>query len=199
MTFLILFLEFFKIGLFSVGGGLATIPFLQELASKYDWFDLSLLSNMIAVAESTPGPIGINMATYSGFQAGHTYGLWGGLLGGFTATMGIVVPALLVITIISKAYKKFKENPLVESAFYGIRPVVTGMIASAGLLLLQQGLLDGAVPSFNGMQWFAETAKLIDIKALILFAAVLICVRKFKLHPIIFIAASGVIGALLGM
>lgn len=200
MTFLILFLEFFKIGLFSVGGGLATIPFLQELAGKYDWFDLSLLSNMIAVAESTPGPIGINMATYSGFQAGHEYGLVGGLFGGFIATMGIVIPAIIVITVISKAYRKFKENPLVENAFYGIRPVVTGMIASAGLLLLQQGLLDGSMPEFVSLgKWISDVWSMVDFKAVVLFAAVLVCVRRFKLHPIFFIVASGVIGAVFSM
>lgn len=200
MTFLTLFLEFFKIGLFAVGGGLATIPFLKELATSYDWFDLNLLSNMIAVAESTPGPIGINMATYAGFQAGHTYGLLGGLLGGLTATMGIVVPAIIVITLVSKAYRKFKENPLVENAFYGIRPVVTGMIASAGLLLLQQGLLDGAMPEFSSFgKWISDLWSTIDFKAVILFIAVFVCIRKFKLHPIVFIAASGVLGAVFSM
>ena len=200
MIFLTLFLEFFKIGLFSVGGGLATIPFLQDLAGKYDWFDISMLGRMIAIAESTPGPVGINMATYAGFQAGHIYGAAGGIAGGFTATMGIVVPAIITITLISKAYRKFKENPLVQNAFYGIRPVVTGMIASSGLLLLQQGLLDGAVPAYTGFaQWTGELFSLIDPKAVVLFAAVLVCIRKFKLHPIIFIAASGVIGAALSM
>ncbi|HIT84383.1 MAG TPA: chromate transporter [Candidatus Ornithomonoglobus intestinigallinarum] len=200
MIFLTLFLEFFKIGLFSVGGGLATIPFLQDIAGKYDWFDISMLGRMIAIAESTPGPVGINMATYAGFQAGHIYGLLGGIAGGFTATMGIVVPALVTITLISKAYRKFKENPLVENAFYGVRPVVAGMIASSALLLVQQGLLNGAVPEFTGLlQWLSQIWALVDFKAVILFAAVLVCVRRFKLHPIIFIAASGVLGALLSM
>ena len=188
MIFLTLFLEFFKIGLFSVGGGLATIPFLQDIAGKYDWFDISMLGRMIAIAESTPGPVGINMATYAGFQAGHIYGLLGGIAGGFTATMGIVVPALVTITLISKAYRKFKENPLVENAFYGVRPVVAGMIASSALLLVQQGLLNGAVPEFTGLlRWLSQIWALVDFKAVILFAAVLVCVRRFKLHPIIFI------------
>ncbi len=200
MIFLTLFLEFFKIGLFSVGGGLATIPFLQDIAGKYDWFDISMLGRMIAIAESTPGPVGINMATYAGFQAGHIYGLLGGIAGGFTATMGIVVPALVTITLISKAYRKFKENPLVENAFYGVRPVVAGMIASSALLLVQQGLLNGAVPEFTGLlRWLSQIWALVDFKAVILFAAVLVCVRRLKLHPIIFIAASGVLGALLSM
>lgn len=200
MTFLLLFIEFFKIGFFSVGGGLATIPFLQQIANRYDWFDLSMLSDMIAVAESTPGPIGINMATYSGFQAGHQFGLLGGVAGGIIATMGIVIPAIIVIALISKAYRKFKQNPLVESAFYGIRPVVTGMIASAALLLLQQGLLNGAVPAYTSFtQWVGDIFSIIDIKAVILFAVVFICLKKFKLHPVIFIVASGVIGAIFSM
>lgn len=200
MIFLTVFLEFFKIGLFAVGGGLATIPFLKELAVTYDWFDLGLLSNMIAVAESTPGPIGINMATYSGFQAGHEYGVLGGLLGGLTATMGIVVPAIIVITLVSKVYRRFKENPLVENAFYGIRPVVTGMIASAGLLLLQQGLLDGAMPEFVSFgKWIRDVWSIVDLKAVILFIAVLVGIKKSKLHPIVFIAASGLVGAVFSM
>lgn len=200
MIFLTVFLEFFKIGLFAVGGGLATIPFLKELAANYDWFDLGLLSNMIAVAESTPGPIGINMATYSGFQAGHEYGVLGGLLGGLTATMGIVVPAIIVITLVSKVYRRFKENPLVENAFYGIRPVVTGMIASAGLLLLQQGLLDGAMPKFVSFgKWIRDVWSIVDLKAVILFIAVLVGIKKSKLHPIVFIAASGLVGAVFSM
>ena len=95
MTYLILFLEFFKIGLFAVGGGLATLPFLSELAGKYPWFDESMLGNMIAVSQSTPGPIGINMATYAGFNAG-------GVLGGLVATIGIVTPSVIIILIVKK-------------------------------------------------------------------------------------------------
>lgn len=200
MIYLILFAEFFKIGLFSVGGGLATIPFLQDLAQRYDWFDINILGNMIAIAESTPGPIGINMATYAGFHGGHQYGLWGGILGGFVATMGIIAPAILIITIISGVYRKFKENPLVENSFYGIRPVVTGMIASAALLLLQQGILSGDIPAYTSAgNWIRDFAGIIDIKGLIVFAAVFLCMRKIKLHPIIYIVLAGIAGAVFSM
>lgn len=103
MTLITLFLEFFKIGLFSVGGGLATLPFLYKLAENYDWFTKVELIDMIAISESTPGPIGVNMATFAGFNTA-------GILGGVTATMGIVVPALLVIILIAKVLDKFKQK-----------------------------------------------------------------------------------------
>lgn len=112
MTLITLFLEFFKIGLFSVGGGLATLPFLYDLADRYDWFTRVQLIDMIAISESTPGPIGVNMATFAGYNTA-------GIIGGFTATMGIVVPALLVIITIAKVLDKFKDNKYVQSAFYG--------------------------------------------------------------------------------
>ncbi len=110
MTFLYLFLEFFKIGLFAVGGGPATIPFLQDLArSDYGWFNPEELGVMVAVAESTPGPIGVNMATYAGYNAGFTaFGTVGGIFGGMIATLGLVTPSIIVIVIIAGFLKKFK-------------------------------------------------------------------------------------------
>ena len=103
MTYVILFFEFFKIGLFAVGGGLATLPFLYELAGKYTWFDEAMLGNMIAVSQSTPGPIGINMATYAGFNAA-------GILGGILATVGLVTPSVIIIIIVAHVLNKFKES-----------------------------------------------------------------------------------------
>ena len=130
MIFLTLFLEFFKIGLFSVGGGLATIPFLMELAGKYDWLTHEMLTDMIAVSEATPGPIGINLATYSGFAAA-------GVPGALVASFSIVLPSFITISIIAKVLQKFRQNPLVDSVFSGIRPVVTGLIAAAGMSVLK--------------------------------------------------------------
>ena len=112
MIYIILFLEFFKIGLFSVGGGLATLPFLKELIDKYGWISQDELLNMIAISESTPGPIGINTATYVGYQVS-------GVLGGIIAVAGIVAPALLIIIVIAHYFDKFYERPLVKGAFYG--------------------------------------------------------------------------------
>lgn len=133
MTFLYLFLEFFKIGLFAVGGGPATIPFLQDLArSDYGWFNPEELSVMVAVAESTPGPIGINMATYAGYNAGFgEFGIVGGIFGGITATLGLVTPSVIVIVLVAGFLKTFKENKYVKGAFSGIRPVVTALVLFA--------------------------------------------------------------------
>ena len=112
---LLLFIEFFKIGLFSVGGGMATLPFLYRLADKYTWFSVNQIPDMIAISESTPGPLGVNMATYTGFQ-------FGGALGSVCATLGLIFPSVVIIVIISKFLEKFRNNKYVEYAFYGLRP-----------------------------------------------------------------------------
>src|SRR5690554_4408444 len=128
MTYLILYLEFFKIGLFSLGGGLATLPFLQELIVKYGWITNEQLLNMIAISESTPGPIGVNTATFVGFSTA-------GILGGIVATMGLATPSIIIIAIIAHYFSKFNEHPIVIGAFSGIRPAVTGLIAFVGFEL----------------------------------------------------------------
>ena len=118
---LLAFYEFFKTGLFALGGGLATIPFLTEMMNKYHWFTADMLTDMIAVSESTPGAIGINMATYTGYHIN-------GVLGGIVATLGLVAPSIIVICIVAQFLKKFKDSELVKSVFYGIRPAVTALI-----------------------------------------------------------------------
>ena len=123
MIYLRLFYEFFKVGLFSVGGGLATVPFLTDIAERTGWFTAGDLANMLAISESTPGPIGVNMATYVGF---HT----GGIPGGIIATLGLITPAVIVITIIVGFLKKFRESRVVDSVFYGLRPASTALITA---------------------------------------------------------------------
>lgn len=145
-TYLLLFAEFFKTGLFAVGGGLATLPFLYDIADKYPWFDRAMLLDMVAVAESTPGPIGINTATYAGFHAG-------GILGGFVATFGLVLPSYIVIVIIAQVLAKFSKNPIVLSVFYGLRPAVTGMIAAAGYSVAKVAMLH--TENFTGLSSLA--------------------------------------------
>ena len=191
-TFLTLFYEFFKVGLFSVGGGLATIPFLEEMAKKYPWFTVSELSDMIAVAESTPGPIGVNMATFAGYRAGMMEGgILSGILGGIVATLGIVAPALIVICIISGFLEKFKTNKYVERAFYGIRPAVSGLIVGA-----MSGVFLSAVAVFDEVGKLAS----LDFVSLAIFAVITAVYAKFnKAHPIWFIAAGAVIGIVLGL
>lgn len=135
MIYLLLFWEFFKTGLFTVGGGMATVPFLYEMSDKYpQWFSHEDLANMIAVGESTPGPIGVNVATYVGFVTGE--GIFGSVLGAVIATLGLITPSIIIILIIGAMLKSFKNNKLVNHAFYGLRPASTGLIAAAGLSVL---------------------------------------------------------------
>lgn len=184
-TLLLLFLEFFKTGLFAVGGGLATVPFLYEMIDKHHWFTSEMLTNMIAVSEATPGAMGVNMATYVGF---HTSG---SIFGGVTTTLGLVAPSIIVICIIAQFLKKFKSSQLVQNAFYGLRPAVTAMIASAGLgifmtTMLKDGVLDRKEP-FSSLQPLH----------LLLFFIVLLLSRKFKkLHPIALICGCALMGIL---
>lgn len=187
MTFLHLFIEFFKIGLFAVGGGPATIPFLFDLAeSGYGWFTPEQLTNMIAVSESTPGPIGVNMATYAGYNAGYAeMGLGGGILGGIVATTGLVVPSIIVIVIIAGFLKAFSENKYVKNVFYGIRPVVTSIVLFSVYGIISQ--------TFYQNEQFVLPVIAI---ALVLFALMFIKKLK-KLHPAFWLAVGAVAGIIL--
>lgn len=189
---LTLFFEFFKTGLFAVGGGLATIPFLYNMIDKYKWFSDEVLGDMIAISESTPGPIGVNMATYSGYHVfSSEYGAFIGGLGGVITTFGLVLPSFIVILIVSRMYQKFKENQLVQSGFYGIRPVVVGMIGATAVdMFLSAVTNDISVLSLTNL--FSE----IKVGALVLFAVLLFLTNKYKKHPIIYIVFAGVMGAI---
>jgi len=183
MTYITLFLEFFKTGLFAIGGGMATLPFLYEL-TKYGWYTMPELMDMIAVAESTPGPIGVNMATYAGFRAG-------GILGSVIATAGLVMPSVIIVILVFKVLEKFRQTPVVENAFYGLRPAVAGLITVACAELFKLTMLKEITNGF----W-----SIFDYKALILFAVLTVCVFKFKkIHPIVFIALGAVCGIVFGM
>lgn len=184
MIYLYLFYEYFKIGLFAIGGGLATIPFLQKLIQKTGWATPQDLVDMIAISESTPGPIGVNMATYVGFQ---TAGIGGAVI----ATLGLVTPSVIVIVIIAHYFMRFAEEPLVKAGFYGLRPAVTGLIAAAGFEVARVSL-------FN-LQRYLDTRKILDIfdlKAIVLFGILMYVTNKYKKHPIIYIIAAGVIGVI---
>ena len=186
MTFLYLFLEFFKTGLFAVGGGLATIPFLMDIANRYDWFTASELTDMIAISESTPGPIGINMATYAGFQAGSSVGgVLMGILGALVATLSLILPSLIVIMIIAGFLNRFKDSSLVKNTFYSLRPAVIG--------LLFVSLLGVALPLFFNFSAIAFL-DIVNIKAIVLFGLLLFGVLKFKKHPIIYIGIGALVG-----
>ena len=183
MTLLRLMFEFFKTGLFSVGGGFATLPFLYEMSDSYpQWFSHSDIADMIAISESTPGAIGINMSTYAGY---HTAGIPGGILASFS----LALPSVIIILIIAQFLAKFRQNRLVEGAFYGLRPASIAMISVAGLNVVRVALVDmTALSSGAGLGGFFIW------KAIVLALLLFIGVRKLKWSPIVFIAISAVVG-----
>lgn len=189
MIYIQLFWEFFKTGLFSVGGGLATLPFLRQMGNQFGWFTEAELTNMLAVSESTPGPIGVNMATYAG-----TTVCGGNPLGGAVATFGLVLPSVLVILLIAGLLKHFRENRYVDKCFQMIRPASVGLVAAAVLSVLKIALFRESSGAFLGLVPF--------LPAIILFAVLAVSRWKLqKLHPICFIlfgATAGIVYYLLG-
>lgn len=186
MILLQLFWEFFKTGLFAVGGGMATLPFLYDISARTGWYTAAQLADMIAVSESTPGPIGVNMATYVGFTTA-------GIPGAVIATLGLVTPEILIILVIARVLASFRQNKYVDAAFYGLRPCSVGLIAAAGVLVVKVALLN--------LERFGVTGAILDAfnwKAIALAAVLLVFTRLVKqtkkLHPIFFILASAVIG-----
>ena len=173
MLYLQLFWEFFKTGLFAVGGGLATLPFLQDMADRTGWFTHAQLADMLAVSESTPGPIGVNMATYVGF------------------TIGLVTPSVIVILIVAAFLKAFRDSKWVNAAFYGLRPASTALVAAAGISVVPIALLHSGMTGLIALNW----------PAIALAAVLLVCTNWVpvvkKWHPIVFIGISALVGVLL--
>ena len=167
MTYFILALEFFKIGLFAVGGGLVTVPFLYDLTEQYDWVTAKELTDMIAVSQSTPGPVGINMATYAGYKAA---GVWGSLL----ATLSLVTPSVIVVYLISKILTKWKDNPNVLRVLGGIRPAVLALILFAG--------------------WDIAKESIVNYQTAGLLALLVVAMRFYKKSAIFYIIISAVAG-----
>lgn len=184
MLYLRLFFEFCKVGLFSVGGGLATIPFLADLGERTGWFTSGQLADMIAISESTPGPMGVNMATYVGFTTG-------GVPGGVIATLGLIFPSIVVILIIAKFLRKFRQSKAVDGVFYGLRAASAALITAALLQVARIALLrEGEHFGLSAFHW----------PAILLAAAVFVLVKFSplkKLHPILFIAVSALFGVIL--
>ena len=191
MIYLQLFWEFFKTGLFAVGGGMATIPFLYDLSDKTGWFTHNDLANMIAVGESTPGPIGVNMATYVGFLTGmRDNGILTAILGAVTATLGLITPSVIVILIIAAILKSFRDNKYVNSAFYGLRPASTGLITAAGITVIMSTLvvIGGVTEHTFALNWKGL------ILAVVLWVLTNVVKQTKKWHPIVFIGISALIG-----
>ena len=183
MIFLQLFYEFFKAGLFAIGGGLATLPFLKQISLRYPWFTPNDLMDMIAVSESTPGPMGVNSATYAGFHAA-------GIPGAITATCSLVLPSVIIIILVSRALDKFRDSPLVKNGFYGLRPASAGLIFGAMLEVFAASLLH--TENWSGI---ASLGSVINVPAIIIFLVLSLGIWKLKkLHPIVFILIGAVCG-----
>ena len=164
---------------------MATLPFLQDLAEKTGWYSQSLITDMIAISESTPGPIGINMATYVGCNVA-------GFLGGVVATMGEILPAIVIVVTVSRYLEKFRGSKLVDAAFYGLRPAVTGLIAAAGISVVQVAMFHFDLYRQTGVLMDA-----FDLKKIVFFVVAFAAIKKFKLHPVVYIACAAVVGILL--
>ena len=198
--YLRLYWEFFKTGLFAIGGGMATLPFLKDIGATTGWFTQTDLMNMLAVSESTPGPIGINMATYVGYTVG-------GIPGAIIATIGEVTPSIIVILIVAMMLKKFRDSKYVNDAFYGLRPASTGLIGAACVSVILEVLtgIETVTPESGILTGFTLPGGLASIfnwRGLILAAVLLVLtngVKKVKdWHPIVFIIFSAVVGAVFG-
>lgn len=195
MIFLKLFLTFFKVGLFTVGGGYAMLPFIQSEVLRQGWMSEELIINFIAVSESTPGPFAINIATYIGSVMGKPYGVWGTIFGSFCATLGTVLPSFIVILIVARIYERFKKNKYVKAVMTGLKPAVVGLIGAAIITMVLSVF-------FPQMQTLSKTitSAFTSIKFYIslITAAVMTTLAFKKVHPIIIILISAGIGIATG-
>ena len=182
MTILRLIVEFFKTGLFAVGGGLATLPFLYEMGEKTGWFTAQDVLNLLAVSESTPGPIGINMSTYVGF-------LTAGIPGAVIASLSLAAPCVIVILLVIQVLDKFKGNPLVDSVFKTLRPASIGMITAALIGVVKASLLH--LENWAGA---STVLSIFNWKGIALAVALWFIMKKWKTHPIAYIAIAAVAG-----
>ncbi len=186
MIFLQLFYTFFKIGLFGFGGGYAMLSMIQgEVVTRYDWLSSSEFTDIVAISQMTPGPIGINSATYVGYtavvNAGYSHAI--GILGSAIATLSVVLPSFILMILISKFFLKYQKHPSVAAVFDGLRPGVVGLLASAGLVLM------------NGENFGTDTKEVII--SILIFSTVFIASHKFKANPIMLIILCGIAGFLL--
>ena len=198
MIFLELFWAFFRIGLFTIGGGYSMLPMIEELAiSDYAWLTQEQLLDFIGVAESTPGPIAINLATFIGSMQGAEYGWWGRILGAVCATLGVVTPSFFIILVIAIVFERFINSAPVQGFFYGVRPVVVGLVAASTVSLALSVIL----PSLELKMFRSLSVEGFDWVSLCLVALMFVLghlrLKKKKLHPIILVLVAAGLGILL--
>lgn len=185
MIYLLLIYEFFKVGLFAVGGGYATLPFLYHISEVYNWYSSKDLVDMLAISSITPGPVGINVATFAGFKTA-------GILGSLLATSSLILPSFLIVIIISKLLNKFKENFYVQAVLYAIKPAGCALLASVGVQLFKEYILRDA-NNFN----IHQLITFVDIKALFLLIALFVMSLKVKKDPLVYLGISAICGIIL--
>ena len=196
MVFLTLFWEYFKIGLFTIGGGYAMLPMVQQVIEKYGWLTRKELINLIGVAESTPGPFAINLATFVGINVGSqtSLGIFGGFLGAAVATFAVVLPSLIIIIIVTKLFQKFRTNKYVQGVLYGIRPVVVGLILSAVLSVGCAVILPNLNLTSINKEGFSQFNWISLIIVAVFFPLSRIKIKGKKIHPILLILAAAAVG-----
>jgi chromate transporter len=171
-------MEFVKIGLFSIGGGLATLPFLFDLAARYDWLSPERLGDFLAIAQSAPGAGGVNMAVQAGFAAA-------GVPGAFIAPLGLVSAPVVVIIVVARMLDYFKKNRILGAVFSGLRPAAVGLISAAAFEVWKLSLYDG-----TALVWY----KMLRPREAVFFTVLFVLIWKFKKHPVVYIAAAGIAG-----
>ena len=200
MIFLLLFWTFFKIGLFTLGGGYAMIPVIQSsVTDELGWLSRGELLDFIGVAESSPGPLAINLATFIGSLQGAEYGIWGSVLGAICATFGVVLPSFIIILIIAVFFGKFADSPVVQGFLYGVRPVIIGLVAASAVSLG----LSVVFPALDLKCFSALTVEGFDAFGLGIMAITFVLWgfrfgnKKKSLHPILLIIIAAALGILL--
>lgn len=189
MIYIKLFFIFFRIGLFSFGGGYAMIPLIQDELEIQGWMDTTEFHSLIAISEITPGSISVNSATLVGYHVG-------GIPGAAIATAGIVLPSLLLALLISKFMQRHERSELMQEAFLGMRPVICGLIVAAALFVAETSILKQPI-TLGLPKGFAQLPELINIKALVILGLTLLGVRRLKAHPILVLTCSALAGIIL--
>ncbi|MDN5276427.1 MAG: chromate transporter [Clostridiales bacterium] len=188
--YLELLVTFFKIGLFTIGGGYAMIPLIQQEIVNHGWLTFKETIDVIAISEMTPGPFAINAATFVGVKTGS-------IPGATFATVGVVLPSFIIVTLVAKYSARFKDQPLLQYALYGLRPAVIGLIASAAFLIARTTFFmtpNGSVCIFADIR---NVLKMVNWRAVLIFVVAIIASLKYKIHPILLIVLSGVLGVIL--
>lgn len=193
MLFLELFWSFFRIGLFSFGGGYAMIPLIQSEITQHGWLTAAQFADILAIAEMTPGPIAVNSATYVGYETA-------GIIGSLCATAGVTMPSLLLVLLVAGIFRKYQNHPLNTMIFYGIRPVVVGLIISAAVFIGKTAMIN--VTADQGFRQWLNTFSQKPLEAIVPIALVLFVISllvqiKFKLHPLLLIFGAGAASLLL--